>query len=469
MTLKDAQKIYFVGIKGFGMASLAVVLKGMGKHVMGSDIETHFPTQDLLEREGIEWVIGFEGSNVPDDTDFIIVTGAHGGLHNPEVVAAQRRGISVLTHGEALGQTMDLFEDRVAVCGTHGKTTTSALLSYALHTLGAEFAYQVGTSEFSGLPGGGFTGKRTIVVESDEYHASPGIDDTPRFMYQNPTSIICTSVEYDHPDVYPTYEDYKHAFTTFFAKLQGGKGTLIYCIDDAGARVVAESVEGITKVSYGFSGDADYMITETGPSEFLLQHAATGQSLSVHTSLFGRHNMLNAAAVMIQLLNLGYESSEIEAVLRTFTSSKLRFNILYESTDYAVVDDYAHHPTEIRALLDSARSKYPKRRIVLIFQPHMVSRTQALKADFIEAMHSAEVAYLLDIFRPQREDAAEESLTSEQIVEEAHAKGYTNINYISESDGLTKIYETIKPADVVVFAGANDKFKLHQKLIEKLA
>lgn len=468
MTLKEAQHVYMVGIKGFGMASLAVVLKKMGKQVTGSDIETRFPTDDLLDAVGIDRVIGFKPENVPSDADFVIVTAAHGGLHNPEVLAATQRSIPVLTHGEALGQTMDLFENRIAICGTHGKTTTSALLSYALHQLKAEFAYQVGTSEFSGLPGGGYAGKKAFVVESDEYFASPGIDDTPRFMYQNPTTTICTSIEYDHPDVYPTFELYKKAFHDFFIKLEQVRGTLIYCMDDTGAREVAASVESaerITKLSYGFTADADYVITETGTSEFEILHKASQEHMFITTSLFGKHNMLNATAVLIQLRLMGYPVDQLETILSTFTSSKLRFNILHDSADFVAIDDYAHHPTEIRALLDSARSKYPSRRILLVFQPHMVSRTQALKSEFIEAFHEAEETILLDIFKPQREDAQESTLTSEQIVEEAHQKGYTNIVYASEQTALQQLQDMRKPGDVIVFAGANNKFKLYEHII----
>ena len=279
-----------VGIKGFGMASLATVLVKMGKSVSGSDVATYFTTDDLLDELKIKRVVGFDGKNVPEDTDVVITTGAHGGLHNPEVEEARSRGIRIYTHAEALGVIMDEFDNRIAVCGCHGKTTASAMCAYVMHHMGLPMGYQVGVASFSGLSGGDYTGKKYFVVESDEYVASPGYDHTPRFLFQNPNFALCLNIDLDHVDVYPDLPAVKKAFRTFFEKISAQNGLLTYCYDDENAREVAQSVGGLRTRSYGIHEQADVNIAHD------TDHATVtfedGRTFHLDLRLPGRHNVL---------------------------------------------------------------------------------------------------------------------------------------------------------------------------------
>lgn len=470
MTIKEAQHIYMVGIKGFGMASLSVILHKMGKHVQGSDVEKIFPTDQLLDRYSIHKDIGFSGELITDDIDLVITTGAHGGLHNEQVLVAKERGIPILTHAEALGETMQLFKTQIAICGTHGKTTTSGLMAYVFHEMGTPSAYQVGTSDVSGLPGGDYTGDDYIVVESDEYVASLGDDNTTRFLYQHPDVAICTNIEFDHPDAYKDEAAVKNAFRKFFENVKGKDGLVVYCEDDKNAPEVAESVDGLKTVSYGFSDDADFRITTYTPdsdgTHITIESELFTESLSLKSLLYGKHNARNVAGIVAALHMMKFDSKDYVQHFGTFKGSKIRFEMLRDDADLTVIDDYAHHPTEIRALMDAVNAKYPDRRTVLVFQPHMVSRTDAFKKEFIEALTTADESFLLDIFKPPREDTPSQ-LTSEQMVLEAHAMGHDMITYLSEKDAKQAIMDAIQKGDVLVFAGANDKFGIHTQIAKE--
>lgn len=456
-----------VGIKGFGMASLSIVLKKMGKHVEGTDVEKIFPTDELLDAYNIHKNVGFSSDHITDDVDLVITTGAHGGLHNEEVLSAQQKGISVLTHAEALGETMKLFKTQISVCGTHGKTTTSGLMAYVLHEMKIPSAYQVGTSSVSGLPGGDYTGDQYIVVESDEYMASLGDDDTPRFLYQHPDIAICTNIEFDHPDAYKDIDAVKNAFSKFFLQIKQKNGLVVYCADDKNAIDVAESIDNLKTVSYGFSDQADFRITDYTPDEkgtkITIESELFTESVTVHSLLYGKHNARNMTGIIAALHMMKFDSKDYIQHFATYTGSKIRFEIIRDDSDVTIIDDYAHHPTELRALRDAVQAKYPKRRKMLVFQPHMVSRTVALKEDFIEALAEYDGSFLLDIFKPPREDTTSQ-LTSEQIVSEAHSLGYDTINYLAQDEAKDAIMNVIEKGDVLIFAGANDKFNIQNTI-----
>jgi len=471
--MNNFNRIYMVGIKGFGMASLAYLLKKMGRKVSGSDVDETFPTDILLNEAGIRALIGFRAENISDDIDLIITTGAHGGLHNPEVLAGKQKGIPIMTHAEALGKLMDGFKHKIAICGTHGKTTTSALLAFVLHHLGMPLGYQVGTPSFSGMLGGDFTGTDYFVVESDEYVASPGIDNTPRFMFQNPDFILCTNIDYDHVDVYKDLHAVKEAFYEFFMKSRV-RPFISFFRDDMNARSVVER-SGISALSYGFSSQADAQI-----SNVAVKDGRTFFSLAIYgkdygsyaISIPGQHNVANAVGVLTILYALGIDLDKARPILSQFTGSKRRFELLFESEKYVLIDDYAHHPHELEALMQGARSLYPHKRLILLFQPHTYSRTQALKSEFAQALRSADLTYVLDIFSSARENSEDYSINAEQLVQAAQAedqrKGSYSIKYIRTDSAISSLAQDMLPGDIIITAGAGDIYKLHPAIIEML-
>lgn len=453
-----------VGIKGFGMASLATVLVKMGKHVTGSDVGTYFTTDDLLDELQIKRLVGFDASHVPADTDIVITTGAHGGLHNPEVDEARSRGIQIYTHAEALGLVMDSFEKRIAICGCHGKTTSSAMCAYVMHQMGLPLGYQVGASSFSGLPGGDYTGTDYMVVESDEYVASPGIDNTPRFLFQNPTHTLCLNIDLDHVDVYPDLDAVKMAFQTFFEKIASQDGQVVYCYDNESARKVAQNVIGLHIRSYGTDMQADVKLAfHDGQGTVTFED---GRTYDLRLRLPGKHNLLNATGVLTIIDALGLDCAEAVKHLQTFAGAKLRYEVLLDTPDYTVINDYAHHPREIHAVIEATRSQYPDRRLKVLFQPHTVSRTKMFQKEFVEELAQADEAVMLDIFQSAREPL-DENFTSAYIVEQAHDAGHTNIAY-KTFESVEADFQSYEKGDVIVWLGAGDKKYLYTKLVDYL-
>lgn len=461
MLIKNAQNIYMVGIKGFGMSSLATVLVKMGKRVSGSDVDTRFPTDSLLDESGIERKIGFKPENVPADCDLVITTGAYGGLNNPEVVAARERGIKSVTHAEALGSLMDVFKHRIAICGSHGKTTTSSMMAYVLFNMGLKMGYQVGVPSFSGMLGGDYTGDDYFVVESDEYVASPGIDNTPRFMFQNPNYALCMNIDLDHVDVYPDLESIKHAYRSFFEKVVAQDGLLVYCRDDENAHEVALSIKGLTSISYGTHAEAQVKVDGNKIS------FNDGTVIDLKLKLPGLHNVLNAAGVLSLIHELNLSVTDAAKLLGEFTGSQLRYETLLNMPEYVVINDYGHHPAEVKATIQAARSQYPSRRLIAVFHPHTLSRTRYFKDAFVEELSKADKAFVLDIFASARDDN-DGSFTSEMMVHEAHGHGITTLVYLPQQDAVKTLMQSILPGDVILFIGAGDKYYIYNDLIKQL-
>src|SRR3989338_1660610 len=223
----QAKKIFFLGIKGVAMTNLAVIFKKLGKDVTGSDLSEEFITDSILRNFGITFQLDFDPKKLPNNIDLVVYSAAHQGDRNPQVIEAKKRGIKIRSQAEILGELIKKFNLKVAVCGSHGKTTTSSILSYALIKLGAKPSYLVGAPMFNSYPGGDFNSRDYFVIEADEYGVNPPYDLTPKFHFLNPDYILCTNIDYDHPDVYPDINSTKAAFLKFFNSKK-----LILCLDD---------------------------------------------------------------------------------------------------------------------------------------------------------------------------------------------------------------------------------------------
>src|SRR3989344_5575908 len=406
MTSGKTRNIYLVGIKGVGMAALAVYLKERGKNVWGSDVVEEFPTDAILHQNNIKMLKGFHESNIDDDIDLVITTGAHGGLENVEVKTARNKNIPVMTLAQEVGHLMNEYKTRISVCGSHGKTTTSAMIAFVLNKLGLNASHLVGVPKFSGLNGGHYGGTDHLTVEADEYVASPGIDDTPRFMYQSPNIIICTNVDYDHPDVFPTQESMEEVYLNFFRKLDKENGVLIYCEEDE--RLVKLVAQLDIKNKHRYSLIKDNQIDLAIP---------------------GRHNQLNACAVQALADVLKFDTHVVKRHLMSFSGSSRRFEKIFETNDTYLYDDYAHHPREIEATIEAVRGLYPQRRLLIIFQSHTYSRTKQFLREFVSVLGKADEAIVTDVFSSAREK--EISVRGVDFENEAHNQGINNLSYIS--------------------------------------
>lgn len=466
------KQIHFIGIKGVGMAPLAIIAKEAGFRVSGCDIADEFITDAPLKKAGVFPVVGFSKDHI-QNCDLVITTGAHGGFDNPEVIYAKEIGIPVWTQGEAVGKFMngEIFNRQsigISVTGSHGKTTTTAMLATVLQTARMDPSFVIGTGNVPSLGSSGHFGHgRYFVAEADEYANEPTHDKTPKFLLQHPEILIITNIELDHPDLYATVDDVREACLEFANKLPKS-GMLIAYSGDREVQKLLKEYSG-QRIIYGFTDDCDVVITK-------MHHATEGMFfwLSRNGSdlgefvlpVAGEHNVLNAAAVVAAGLECGVSIDTIKKGLQAFTGSKRRSECIGIMPSGALLfDDYAHHPTEIRKTLEAFRKRFPKQKIVCIFQPHTYSRTKKLFEEFSSSFLSADIVVITDIYASLRE-SKDESVSSEMLVG-AIRKLQQDVFYLSK---LSSVVEYIKRQQygkdvVVITMGAGDVYKIADSLI----
>ncbi len=467
---KQIKNVFFVGIKGVAMANLAVFLKKMGNNVSGADVDDQFITDKLLIDNRIRWQAGFD--HLPKDIDLVVYSAAHQGLNNPLVKKASLKKIKIVSQAELLGQLMKQFKIKVAVSGCHGKTTTSSLLSYALNKLKVRPSYIVGTPFFTNYQGGNYQDKKYFVVEADEYGINPPQDKTPKFFKLSPDWIIATNIDFDHPDVYKNIEETTKAFVKFFGfdpdfrRDDEYSPKLILNIDDKHLLQFINRLKNKNIITYGFSNKADYQIIDWRIEENGSTFAIKGGG-RFKIALFGKHNIANATAVIVQLIKLGFKVSEIKKAILGFNGAKRRFEFVDKKNNIYLFDDYAHHPAEIKATIQAARERFPKKRLIIIFQPHTYSRTQSLFSDFAKALSLADFSLLLPIFPSAREKSVSFSISSQDIVNQSAKKNL--FAFDSKEELLMKLKTLIKPNDLIFTMGAGDVYQLKDDIIKIMA
>lgn len=450
--LQGVKSIFFLGIKGVAMANLAVILKKMEKKVSGVDIEEEFITDKLLKENNISFSTDF--NYLPENIDLFVYSASFQGLNNPLIKKAQEKNIKIISQAELIGQLMKEFQIKIAVSGCHGKTTTSSLLSYMLLKLCQKPSYLVGVPYFKDekkeYQGGDFNEKKYFVFEADEYGVAPPVDKTPKLLKFNPDWIITANIDFDHPDVYKNIEDVKNTFLKFFENKN-----LIINIDDKNILSIKNKIKAKKIITYGFLEGADYQIIDCNITE---EHSYfTIKNLGdFKISLFGQHNILNATAVIVMLINLGFSVDEIKKHIDKFLGAKRRFELVKKTSDFFIFDDYAHHPEEIKKTILAAKERFKDRRLIVIFQPHTYSRTQALLNEFKNSLSIADYCFVLPIFASAREKKEDFKISSKDIV-----KNTKNLIYVeNEQDLNDKIKAVFKKGDVIMTMGAGDVYKL---------
>ncbi len=465
---KHIHRIHFVGIKGIAMAALAVWAKEAGYSVSGSDVPEEFPSDDVLKKANISILEGFTASHITKTKpDIVIFTGAHEGKENIEVKEAAVQGIPILPHGKALGEIM-AGKRQISVAGSHGKTTTTAMIATILATVGHDPSYAAGCGEIFGLglPGHNGSGE-WFVAEADEYVTDPHHDPTPRFLWQKPEVLVVTNIDFDHPDVYKTLQSVKEAFVSFQMKLQGLGISIINADDPASAVLDTAKAEAIT---YGFSSHADVRITHVGFGEERTFFSLSDRGTAIgefSLKVPGKHNAANATAAAVACRSIGVSWEDIRQGLLAFGGTKRRFEKVGNVGNIRIYDDYAHHPKEIAATLAAARAWYPKQRIIAVFQPHTYSRTKALFHEFAKSFRDADIVAIADIYGSAREHEtlgiSAAMLVAEIATHQQHVfytKGYADMErYMSK---------TMEEDDVIIFMGAGDIYGWSRKLIQNL-
>ena len=434
--------IHIVGIAGVGTSAIATWAKEAGILVTGSDASTaHGPAKEQLEEAGITWKT-FAPENIQGKPDLVVVTNDHGGIDgNPEAIAAKKKGLKVVTYGKALGMIVQ-GKKLLAVTGTHGKTTTAAMLTLILKEAGLDPSWIVG-SRTPDLGPNGHAGKgEYFVAEADEYQDKLP-HGRPKFLFLQPYDTVVTSIEFDHPD---TFKDVQAVFSAFkkLVKQMRTDGILVVNADyPLAARLIKTAQSrGIRFASYG----------------------AKKLWPNLQLQVPGLMNKLNATAAARIAHEVGVPQEAIRRALATFHGVARRFEKKGETDGVTYLDDYAHHPTAVGLTIRAAREQYPNKRIVTIFEPHTFSRTKALKRDFAEVLALADASIITDIYpsREKPERPNEKSLLSQEVADMKKEK----IEHISGDlpTVAERVKNIVKPGDVVITMGAGTIYKLHDLL-----
>lgn len=473
--MKRIKHIHFVGVKGVGMTPLAIIAKEAGFQVTGSDIGETFITDPILKKVGIKPFIGFDAKHIKG-ADLVITTGAHGGYDNVETKAAKEEGILVWSQGQAVGEFMkgDIFHKKyigISVAGTHGKTTTTAMLATIFQQAGMSPSYVIGTASIPtlGLPGQKGKGKY-FIAEADEYATEPKYDPTTKFLWQHPKIAIITNIELDHTDLYHSVDDLMHVFLEFIQNL-GKEGLVIACGDDPQVQMLLKLYPG-NVITYGFSENNTYRLRNVSlaPGRTSFWVDAHGASLGdFFIRVAGEHNALNALAASIAALESGISIDTIKKALPNFSGSKRRAEYKGELPSGALVfDDYGHHPTEIQKTLAAFKTSYPKHKIVCIFQPHTYSRTKELYQNFVKAFGQADEVVLVPIYGSLREEP-DPTITSEILARDmalVHKHASFLPSFSSVVEYINK--KAYRKDTIVITMGAGDVYKIGEELVFKV-
>lgn len=459
-------RIHFTGIKGVGMASLALIAHDAGHTVSGSDIAETFITDKQLHSAGIPIYEGFDRALI-DGIDCLIATGAHGGKLNPQVQSALHQGVPVLMHGQAVGEFMEgtRFFGRsftgVSITGCHGKTTTTAMIATLLSYAKLDPSYTIGTGSIPSLPRPGKLGKgEYFVAEADEY-VTDTADLTPKLLWQYPKIAIVTNVEFDHPDVYLSIDEIFETYAEFTHRVPRD-GCCILNADDPYTKRLSSNISSRV-LTFGYAPESDIRIIRTEYEDSLMRVYINESDVPLITPMIGRHNAMNLAAAYALGIHIGLSPQQIRDGLATYDGSQRRLEYKGMLTTGALwYDDYAHHPTEIRSALHALKEKYPNRKLLCIFQPHTYTRTKKLFDDFSTSFVSADQTLLVDIFSSAREQA-DKTVDSSILAKHASELGYPVIYGGSVSDVIQwcNAHE-LGDDTIVVTMGAGDVYRISE-------
>ncbi len=460
------KRVHFIGIGGSGLSAIARLLKESGYIVTGSDRALSQFAVDL-QNVGVEIYIGHHPRNV-NGADMVIRSSAIAD-DNPEVDAAKRAGIPVYKRADFLGQLM-VEKTGIAVAGTHGKTTTTAMIAWTLYAMGRDPSFIVG-GILNNLKVNARAGKGDpFVIEADEYDRM--------FLGLKPRIEVVTNLEHDHPDCYPTYEDMFSAFKSF-VDLLPPDGTLIVCADDEGAVTLLSHArrKGLNVVSYSLQSEMTINSPQWMQARTLKPNHRGGYDFSAMTNLGtsaasvfhislqvpGEHNVRNALATLSVVAMLGLSLEKAAEALGKFSGTGRRFEVRGERNGVTVIDDYAHHPTEIRATLAGAKARYPGRRIWAVWQPHTYSRTQILFFEFSRAFADANEVLVTEIY------AAREPKQDFSSAEVVSAMPHASARFSGSLENTTKtLLKNLRSGDVLLVLSAGDADQISANVLRDL-
>jgi UDP-N-acetylmuramate--alanine ligase len=451
------KKVHFVGIGGIGMSGIAEILLDQKFRVTGSDRATSDNTE-RMEQLGATVYIGHNAGNLEPDVDVLVYSSAVP-PDNPELLEAQRRNIPVIRRAEMLAEIMRL-KYGIGVAGTHGKTTTTSMISLVLMEGGIDPTVIVG-GRLHGLAGSNarLGQGQFIVVEADEFDRS--------FLSITPTIAVLTTLETDHLDCYRDLDDIKGAFIQFAAKVPF-YGFVVLCLDEPALQEIMPRIKKKI-ITYGLNGQADLqavdLVHRQNTTRFLV--IREGNELGeVTLQIPGRHNVQNALAAIAVGLQLNVPFDRVRAGVEKFTGVFRRWEVKAEIGDITVIDDYAHHPTEIRATLSGAKAGW-RRRVVCVFQPHLYSRTRDFYEEFGRSFFNADVLVITDVY-PAREEPIQ-GINGELIANAAKQFGHKQVHYVPDKKNVPAfLLEHVRKGDMIITVGAGDIWRFGEQFIAQL-
>ncbi|MEP4147313.1 MAG: UDP-N-acetylmuramate--L-alanine ligase [Halioglobus sp.] len=456
--MRRVRRIHMIGVGGTGMSGIAEVLVNLGYQVAGSDLRESPVTERLRDR-GVEVFIGHRADNV--GAADVVVSSSAVDESNAEVAAARDARIPVVPRAEMLAELMR-YRHGIAVAGTHGKTTTTSLIANVFAEAGLDPTFVIGGLVNSVGSNAQLGASRFLIAEADESDAS--------FLHLQPMVTVVTNIEADHMDTYGgDFSVLRRTFLEFLHNLPF-YGVAVLCIDDPVIRDLLPEVSRQV-ITYGFANDADFRISEmqrNGLTTGFMVHRPSGEPLQVTLNMPGLHNVLNAAATVAVACDEGLEDAAIQAGLAGFTGVGRRFTRMGElqlpGGSALLVDDYGHHPTEVRATLDSARQAWPERRVVMIYQPHRYTRTRDLYEDFVSVLSRCDVLVLLEVY-----SAGEEIISgadSRSLARSIRQRGQLEPIFAESIEDVPQILSSVvEEGDVVITQGAGNIGALSKDLV----
>ena len=456
MTTKSKQWIHMVGIAGAGMSNIATILVEQGHRVSGSDLQSNSITRKLQEL-GIEVYQGHSSSNLKEGVDLLVISSAIP-QDNVEVKRAQEKNISVLKRGQMLANIVNDGK-AIAVAGAHGKTTTTSMLYTVLENCDMDPTFILGGEMQDNGRGAKLGQGEFSIIEADESDAS--------FLDLSPYIAVVTNIEDDHLDYYKSLENIQKAFKLFIDEVKPNGFALLYNGDASVAKIKAHTRSKV--ITYGEKTDCDYymqdwQVYEKG-SKFSVYNK--GECLGeVILSIPGKHNSLNALATMATVHEIGLDFATAARVLNGFKGPKRRFEHIGQFGDINIIDDYAHHPTEIKACLEAARNYHPEGRIIAVFQPHRFSRTKMLGTQLGTAFTGVDKVIITDVY-----PAGEKPVpgVSGRMVYEAAVNAGCDAEYLSSFPVIENfVLNSLRDNDLLITMGAGDIWKLGISILDKL-
>ncbi|MBI3995755.1 MAG: UDP-N-acetylmuramate:L-alanyl-gamma-D-glutamyl-meso-diaminopimelate ligase [Nitrospirae bacterium] len=460
--------IHIIAICGTGMAALAGMLKTAGYRVTGSDANVYPPMSTMLERQGISYRVGFRPENIEPDTDLVVIGNAVSKT-NPEVLAVLERGIPYRSFPQALAEFF--LKDRVpiVVAGTHGKTTTSALMAWVLDCAGLDPGFLIGgwvkNFDSNSRPGTG----RYFVVEGDEYDTA-FFDKGPKFLHYRPHAAILTSIEFDHGDIFNSLDEIKTAFQKF-VRLIPSDGVLFAADGDLHVKDVIRNLSCPIAL-YGLDASSRWHAGQVrfDPEGVSFRVMDDRRDLGAfRSSMVGRHNLMNALGVIGLASTLGLSPDAIKKGVESFQGVKRRQEIIGGRKGVIVMDDFAHHPTAIRETLAGLRLRYPDHRIWAVFEPRSAtSRRNIFQKEFSQAFDSADRIMIADLFAPEKL-AAGLRLDPKRVVEDLLSRG-KEAAFVPTADEIVRaISPQLRSGDLVCVMSSGGFDGIHEKLLKALA